>query len=129
MTYTWEEAAQKLDDLQPFIQYCIDTDEAEWQVDTVRSSGNTKNCLFGHLINWAYGKDYEGSVSAIWDMFEEIWGTTYLVYEINDGRHPAYPQETPRQRCIAYLKDLWLGRIEDTQTGWAKEAERHGVAS
>lgn len=110
--YTWKEAAEKLDDLSPFIQYCIDTHEDEWRVDTVRNSDNTENCLFGHLCNWAYGKDHQGSISTIWDMFEEIWSSTFYVYDVNDGKNTKYQQDTPKQRCIAYLKDMWLGKEE-----------------
>lgn len=107
-TDKYELAANALADLPSFIQYCNETDESEWQIDTVRNVGNTKNCLFGHLVNWYYGKDYDGNVSPIWDMFEEIWSTTFYVYDVNDGKNPKYQQSTPKQRCVAYLKDLWL---------------------
>lgn len=118
---TFAETAEKLSDLQPFIQYCIDTDEDEWQVDVVRNKGNTKNCMFGHLVNWFHGKDYEGSVSRVWDLFEEMWMTTYGVYPVNDGQNPKYQQATPKQRVIAYLKDLYLGQEIDTQTGMEQQ--------
>src|SRR5690606_18740724 len=111
-----------------FIQYLVDTDESEWQVDVVRNKENTKNCLFGHLVNFIYGKDYQGSISSAWDCFEALWSTTWAVYPINDGRNPEYQQLTPKQRCIAYLKDLWLAQAVPTwrqyeidQEEWLRE--------
>lgn len=109
MSSEYHKAAKALNDLSSFIQYCQDTKENEWVIDVVRTKGNEKNCLFGHLVNWYYGKNYEGNISPIWDMFEEIWTSTFVVYPINDGKDLRYQQSTPKQRCIAYLKDLWLG--------------------
>ncbi|RAN77982.1 hypothetical protein B5P43_18295 [Bacillus sp. SRB_336] len=106
---TFEEVDTKLGTLQPFIQYLLDTDESEWRVDTVRNADNTENCLFGHLVNFIYGKDYKDSISRAWDFFEEAWSSTYEVYDINDGKDKRYQQPTPRQRCIAFMKDLSLG--------------------
>lgn len=113
----YEEAAKAIDDLSSFIQYCQNTEEDEWAVDVVRTKDG-KNCLFGHLVNWYYGKDYEGSISPIWDMFEATWSTTFAVYPVNDGHNPNYQQPTPKQRCVAYLKALWLGQEEPV---WAYE--------
>lgn len=108
-TLTMDQVDAKLGDLNAFIQYLIDTDESEWQVDVVRNVGNTKNCLFGHLVNFVYGRDYDGSISNAWDYFEEVWSTDFFIYQINDGTNPDYQQTTPKQRCIAYLANLWLG--------------------
>lgn len=117
----YEQVIERLSNLQPFIQYCIDTREDEWQVDVVRDKGNTKNCMFGHLVNWFYGKDFKGNISPAWDAFENIWMSTYVIYPINDGQNPKYQQPTPRQRVIAYLKNLHLGLEEDIQTGMQNE--------
>lgn len=122
MHENWKEVAEKLSNLQPFIQYLQDTREDEWAIDVVRTKGNQQNCLFGHLVNWYYGKGYQGDVSLAWDLFEEMWSTTFFVYEINDGRNPDYPQPTPKQRVLAFMKNLWLGQEMDTQTGMAHEA-------
>lgn len=111
---TWEETGEKLQDLPGFIQYLIDTREDEWAVDVVRTKGGEKNCLFGHLVNWVYGKDYEGSVTRAWDIFEEMWSSTWEIYPINDGQDPRYKQATPKQRCIAFMKDLWLAQAVPT---------------
>lgn len=121
---TYEQAAKKLANLQPFIQYLQDTEESEWAVDVVRTKDG-KNCLFGHLVDWFYGKGYEGSINAAWDMFEAMWMTTYVIYDVNDGKNPKYQQPTPKQRVLAYMKNLWLGLEEDTQTGMANGAARY----
>lgn len=120
-TETWDEVAHKLSNLQPFIQYLIETGEDEWATGVVRTKDG-KNCLFGHLVKWHYGEGYEGSISRVWDVFESMWMSTYVIYRINDGEHQGYPQSTPKQRVIMYIKNLWLGVEVDMQTGWAQEA-------
>ncbi len=101
--------------LEAFIAYLETTTDDEWQTDTVRNQDNSKNCVMGHLVNWAYGKDYNGNVAPIWDWFEESWATTYMVYPVNDGQSPTwmnhgYDQVTPKARVIAYLRNLLDGR-------------------
>lgn len=122
---SFEEVDTKLGDLQPFIQYLLDTEETEWQVETVRNAGNTKNCLFGHLVNFIYGKEHEGSVGAAWDLFEAKWSTTFEVYDVKDGKDDRYQQSTPRQRCIAFTKDLCLAQA--TPTWQAMENYSKGI--
>lgn len=111
---TIDHVVDKIGDLPSFIKYLENTTDNEWQTDFVRNSANSKNCLFGHLVNWFYGKDYDGVISPAWDMFEETWATTFEIYEINDGRDKRYPQPTPKRRCIEHLKNLWLGLAEPT---------------
>lgn len=118
-----EEVIEKLSDLSPFINYLEQTKESEWLCDTVRNKGNTKNCVMGHLVNWFYGEGYEGNISSAWDWFEEMWATTYMIYPVNDGKSPewmnfTYDQGTPKQRVIAYLKNLWLGLEKPTWQLW-----------
>jgi hypothetical protein len=109
MENTFKTAIERLsNDLQSFIEYCEATTADEWYLHKVRNKENTKNCLYGHLVNWYYSKDYKGNISPIWDAFEEL-GSTYYVYEINDGNNPKYPQSTARERCIAYLKNIQSG--------------------
>lgn len=95
-------------DLGSFIKYCEATKPSDWYLQKVRNKGNTKNCLYGHLVNWYYGKDYQGDVSPIWDAFEEV-GSSYYIFPINDGTNPRYPQKTARERCIAYLNNVVSG--------------------
>lgn len=125
----FEQAVKRLSDLDPFIAYLEDTTDDEWQVDTVRNKGNTKNCVMGHLVNWYYGKNYEGSISLAWDVFEEMWATTYMIYPVNDGNtkmvawmNQKYNQASPKQRVIAYLKNLRDGK-EKTTNQLYQEAE------
>jgi len=96
--------------IQEIIDYMEATPEESWGVDVVRSKDN-KNCFFGHLFNM--GKDEKES-NTIWGLFEELYATTYMIYPVNDGENPAYQQSTPKQRVIAYLKDLRDGRAKTT---------------
>jgi hypothetical protein len=107
-------------DLESFIVYCENTTPDQWYLHRVRNKGNTKNCLYGHLINWYYGKDWSGNVSPMWDAFEEV-GTSFYVYPINDGTNPKYPQKTARERCIAYLKNIRSGEELWTEAAMEKE--------
>lgn len=120
-------------DMGELVKYLENTKASEWYLHKVRNKGNTKNCLYGHVVNWYYGKDYPGEndVTPIWDAFEEV-GTTFYVYPINDGRNPKYPQKTARERCIAYLTNIQSG---DELWSWAamerdmKEYEAEQVRS
>lgn len=122
---TTDQTIEKISDLRPFIEYLQNTREDEWAVDVVRTKEGA-NCMFGHLVNWFYGKGYEGSISLAWDFFEEIWMTTYVIYLVNDGENPRYQQSTPKQRVIAYLSNLWLGLEPDTSAVMAEDAARYG---
>lgn len=44
-----------------------------------------------------------------------MWATTFMIYPVNDGENPKYTQETPKQRCLAYLKDLRDGKEKNTR--------------
>ena len=109
--------------LTDFIAYLETTDESEWAVGVVREPGNIKNCMFGHLVNFYYGKDYEGNINGIWDMFEECYATTYMIYPVNDGENPRYIQPTAKARVIAYLKNLDNRLEPSTQELWNRHAE------
>lgn len=121
---TWEATVEKISQLDQFIQYLQETREDEWAIDVVRTEGGKKNCLFGHLVNWVYGPDYEGSVTRAWDCFEEMWSSTFEIYPINDGQDPRYTQPTPKQRCIAFMKDLWLAQAVPTWRAMEIDAEQ-----
>lgn len=122
---TDQQIEDKVLDLPSFIRYLENTKDSEWVCDIVRSKGNTKNCVMGHLVNYVYGKDYQDSISLAWDIFEEIWSTTFYIYEVNDGNHKRYPQDTPKARIIKYLSNLWLGL--ETPTWRAYELHSQGV--
>lgn len=105
-------AAAQLGTLDGVISYMEATAEESWRVKTVRSSDGSTNCFFGHLFNMG-ANDAEGS--ALWDLFEDLWATTYLIYPINDGENSDYPQPTPKQRVLTFLHDLRDGRVLNTQ--------------
>lgn len=106
--------------LNGFIAHCEKTGEDEWCVDIVRSKGGDKNCLFGHLCNYA-GDDL-GLRKLYWDHFENYCATTYMVYPVNDGEHPDYQETTPKQRCLAYLRDHLAGKAKTTQDVMREDA-------
>lgn len=112
------ELLYRIEDLQGFIRYLQSTRDDEWQTGTVRNQDNTKNCVMGHLVNYIYGKNYDGIITPAWDWFEEIWATTYMTYPVNDGKNPKYQQGSARERVIAYLTNLWLGVEKPTWQLW-----------
>lgn len=105
-------AHTQLQTLDGVISYMETTPEDAWQVNTVRSEDGSTNCFFGHLFNMG-ANDAEGS--ALWDAFESTWATTYRLYPVNDGKNPSYPQATPRQRVLAFLRDLRDGKAMTTE--------------
>jgi hypothetical protein len=105
-------AQGQLSSLDGVISYMETTTEEAWRVKTVRSKDGTTNCFFGHLFNMG-ANDAEGS--ALWHTFEDRWSTTYMVYPINDGENRNYPQATPKQRVLAYLRDLRDGKAMTTE--------------
>jgi hypothetical protein len=98
--------------LRDIIAYMENTEESTWRVDTVRGKDGS-NCFFGHLFNMG-GGDSEKGGSRLWDYFEANYATTFMLYPVNDGQHPKYQQPTPKQRVIAYLKDLASGAEKTT---------------
>lgn len=112
----------KVANLQAFIAYCEATKPEDWALDVVRTKDG-KNCLLGHLVDYVYGKGYEGNIMPAWDTFEEMWATQFMFYPVNDGQSVKYQQPTAKARVIAYLKDLWLGLETPTwklmeEAGW-----------
>jgi len=91
--------------LENIISYMERTDADKWAINVVRTG--EKNCFFGHLFNFA------GSL--LWDLFEESYATTFMIYPVNDGKNPLYQQPTAKERVIAYLKDLRDGKAQTTQ--------------
>lgn len=92
--------------LDEIISYMEKTNVEDWCTEVCRSSDETKNCFFGHLFNMG-GND-------LWNMFEEAYATEYMIFPVNDGKNPNYPQETAKERVIAYLKDLRDGKNKKT---------------
>lgn len=103
---------EELLDINNIISYMEKTDEDSWYMKVCRTKGG-ENCLFGHLFDYGGGDNGKGSF--ICDWFEEMYATVYMFFSINDGEHPDYPQKTPKQRIVAYLKDLRDGKQQTTQ--------------
>lgn len=87
-----------LDDLILFLER---TKDEEWCTDVVKTKDG-KNCVMGHVFDFGGNK--------FWGLFECMVATTYMIYPVNDGEHPDYKQVTAKERCIAYLKDIQLGK-------------------
>ncbi len=98
------------------IAYMDATAEDSWQMDVVRSKDGSRNCFFGHLFAMG-GSDAAGN--DLWMWFEEIYATTYMLYPVNDGTNPAYPQATAKQRVLAYLRDMRDDKVTTVLTGCA----------
>jgi len=90
---------------EEIITYLENTTEESWCMDVCRTKDG-RNCLLGHLFD--LGGNY------LCDLFEECFATTYMFFPVNDGKHPEYQQATPKQRCIAYIKDLASGKQKTT---------------
>ena len=102
-------------EIQELIDFLETTPENSWRCDTVRSNDGKTNCVMGHVYAFgAGGYDKDGG-SAAWNFFEAVWATTFMVYPVNDGKNPKYQQATPKQRCLAYLKDLRDGKEKSTR--------------
>lgn len=91
--------------LKYILDYLETTTEDNWCLDVVKTTDG-KNCLFGHLF------DFGGS--KLMDWFECMCATTYMVYSVNDGTNENYKQSSPKERCIAYIKDLMNGKEKTT---------------
>lgn len=119
-----EWAAAQLVNLDTVIAYMEATDEDAWNLNTVRSKDGTKNCFFGHLFNMTPDEE---RANALWGMFEDLYATTYRIYSVNDGENPRYPQSTPKQRILAYLRALAAGE-EKTTAQSMDECYQHFLA-
>lgn len=87
------------------------TTDEQWCMDRVREETDEgpKNCLLGHVFDLG-SNDTESNKWCDW--FTCIITTEYVFYPINDGKNPEYTQETARDRCIQYVKDLIDGNAE-----------------
>lgn len=131
---SYESAEALISDLELFLAYLESTSEDAWQVNVVRSADGTRNCLFGHLFQWGTDhpsvahldlKKREWLANYLWEAFEQLWATTYMVYPVNDGKNPRYPQPTPKQRILAYMRALQRGDELTTMQAMEQECERY----
>lgn len=113
--------------IDELIEYLEKTSEKDWNVKTCASKDGKKKCVMAHIFHFGGGdgnidEDGTNGGTRAWDFFEEAWATTYMIYPVNDGENPKYQQKTPKQRCIAYLKNLRDGK-EKTTPDLFKETE------
>jgi len=94
------------------LRYLEATTEESWCTDVVKDKGG-RSCFFGHVFDWGGGDENRNGSRAM-DIFEACFATTYMIYPVNDGQHPKYQQKTPKQRCLAYFKDLLSGEEKTT---------------
>lgn len=92
--------------LDNIIRFIERTKEDMWCTKVVRTEDG-KGCVMSHIF------DMGGNF--FWEMFESMYATTYMIYPVNDGENAGYPQATPKERIIAYLKDLRDGKAKTTQ--------------
>ena len=104
--------------LDQIIAYMEGTSEESWCTDVVKTKDGS-NCFYGHLFD--FGEGDEGG-SRLMDLFEETYATVFMLYPVNDGQDPKYPQATAKQRVLAYLCDLRDGKSKTTQELMAEEA-------
>lgn len=93
-------------DIQRIIEFIKRTDDDKWCTDVVKTQDG-KSCIMGHIF------DMGGNM--LWELFESVFATTYMIYPVNDGTHPTYKQTTPKERILAYLSDLRDGKASTTQ--------------
>ncbi len=101
--------------LSRFIKYLENTTDDQWIIGRCGEPQMKKWCVMGHLFCWAAGPEKdEGRATRIWNYFEGIIATTYMIFPVNDGTNPEYTQLTPKDRCIAYLKNIKKGEEKTT---------------
>jgi hypothetical protein len=97
--------------LQDFIPYLESTDNDAW-IDIIFANKDTsKRCVIWHFIGFV-GQDYPDAKSS--QNLDWYDGVVCFIQragcEVNDGNHPDYQQATPKERSIAYLKNLLAGK-------------------
>lgn len=117
--FTFDDAAEW--PLSRIIAYMEATPDESWTTDVVRTKDG-KNCFYGHLHALGGGDNQHGG-SQLWDYFEECYATTYMLYPVNDGENPKYPQASAKHRVIVYLKDLELGKEKTTHQLMAEDEQ------
>ncbi len=89
--------------LQKIIHYLENTKDEQWCV-SVCATVKKEYCVMGHIFNIGG--------SWLWDWFEECIATEFMIFSVNDGHNKSYQQATPKERCIAYLKDVQSGKVK-----------------
>ena len=107
------------------------TKDTDWCIDVVRNKEG-QNCLFGHIHKmgskgvYIDGKFLSGDSGGgrLWDWFECAISSTYQIYLINDGKNPKYQQKTAKERCIAFIENVYSGKEQNTMESMEECASR-----
>ena len=98
--------------LKEFIPYLESKSEYTW-IDIIFANKDTsKRCVIWHFLGFV-GCDYPTSKfgSKNLDWYEaNVCFIQQAGCMVNDGNHRDYQQPTPKQRSIAYLKNLLAGK-------------------
>lgn len=96
----------KMDNILAWIEA---TDDDRWMTEVCgrEADGVTKYCVRGHLLEYGEKNGYGPGFD---DLFHEAWATEFMYYGVNDGRNTEYPQATPKERVMAYFRDLRDGK-------------------
>lgn len=95
------------------LEYLSNTTEESWCMDVVKNNKG-QSCFFGHVFDWGGGDSNIKRANDAMNLFEAAYATEYMVYPVNDGRATRYPQSSPKQRCLAYFRDLLDGKEKTT---------------
>lgn len=97
--------------LRDFIPYLEATTEESW-IDIIFANTDTsKRCVIWHFIGFVGQDNPDAKSSNNLDWYEaNVCFIQRAGCEVNDGNHPNYQQPTPKQRSIAYLKNLLAGK-------------------
>lgn len=107
MTTTAHERAEEyLTTLDDLIERLRSTEEQDWQTQTCRSDDGRRNCLLGQLFRIGEEAGDEDYSNALVEVFEDRWSTSFQYFPINDGTNPRYPQDSARDRVVAFLEAL-----------------------
>ena len=112
MSTTWP---GPLPPLQMIIDHLKTTDpDTWWAGPTFRSPDGTQHCVLSHIAE-RWGMD-------ALDEFESTYSTSYVIgAAINDQPSDRYPQEHPRERCVAYLEAMLRGDEDDVNTSMDRQ--------
>jgi len=95
--------------IDELILYLENTKDETWCTDVVKTNDG-KSCVMGHVFDFGGNK--------MWELFEAMIATTFMIYPVNDGEHPNYQQPTAKERCIAYLKAVKEGKEKTSYQLW-----------
>ena len=111
---TYQEFMEKL--INDFIKYLEETQNSEWLLDKCADTPQLKKCcVVGHFFKFADITKNQRNANKLWDNFSYDFANEYMLYPVNDGKDKDYQQAAPKQRCIAYLRDLRDGKAKTTK--------------